>query len=89
MIQAIGAKLVKPHRIFTRDQKSYCAILLDDNNRKSVARLHFNGLTAKYLGTFIGKDETRHLLSDITDIYQYAALIEARIAELEKSTEFR
>lgn len=84
MIQAIGAKLVKPHRIVTRDQKSYCAILLDDNNRKSVARLHFNGLSAKYLGTFTGKDETRHLLSDLTDIYQYASLIEVRIAELEK-----
>lgn len=84
IVQAIGAKLVKPDRIVTRDQKSYCAILLDDNNRKSVVRLHFNGLSAKYLGTFANKDETRHLLSDLTDIYQYAPLIEARIAELEK-----
>jgi predicted type IV restriction endonuclease len=84
IVQAIAAKLVKPDRIVTRDQKSYCAILLDDNNRKSVVRLHFNGITAKYLGTFIHKDETRHLLTDLSDIYHYAPLIEARIEELEK-----
>ncbi len=84
MIQAIGAKIVSPKRIVVRDQKSYCGILLDDNNRKSVVRLHFNGLTSKYLGTFSGKEETRHLLADLTDIYQYAPLIEARLTELEK-----
>jgi len=83
IVQAIGSKLVKPDRIVTRDQKSYCAILLDDNNRKSIVRLHFNGITAKYLGTFSGKDETRHLLSDVTDIFQYTDLIEARIRELD------
>jgi predicted type IV restriction endonuclease len=74
---------VKPNRIIMRDAKSYCAILLDDNNRRSLARLHFNGLTTKYVGTFEGKTETRHLIGELTDIYQLAPQIEARIAELE------
>ncbi|MDP3656345.1 MAG: type I restriction enzyme HsdR N-terminal domain-containing protein [Brevundimonas sp.] len=52
IIQAIASKVVKPKRIVMRDAKSYCAILLDDNNRKTIARLHFNGLTTKYVGTF-------------------------------------
>jgi hypothetical protein len=82
IVQAIAAKLVHPKRIVMRDAKSYCAILLDDNNRKSVARLHFNGLTTKYFGTFSGKEETRHIIGDLTDIYQFADRIEARIREL-------
>jgi hypothetical protein len=83
IVQAISAKLVHPKRIVMRDQKSYCAILLDDNNRKTVARMHFNALTAKYIGTFVGKEETRHLIGEVTDIYQYMRLIEARLKELE------
>lgn len=85
IVQAIAAKFVHPKRIVMRDAKSYCAILLDDNNRKSLARLHFNGITTKYFGTFVGKDETRHLISDLTDIYQYAGEIEARLKELDQS----
>ena len=83
IVQAIGSRLVDPKRIVMRDAKSYCAILLDDNNRKTLARLHFNGLTTKYVGTFSGKDETRHLISELTQIYQHSASIEARIKELD------
>ena len=89
IVQAIASKLVDPRRVVTRDAKSYCAILLDDNNRKPLARLHFNGLTTKYLGTFVGKDETKGMISDLTDIYKLAPQIEARINELEsKRKEF-
>ena len=83
IVQAIASKLVDPKRVTIRDAKSYCAILLDDNNRKSLARLHFNGLTTKYVGTFAGQAEERNLISDLTDIYKLAPQIEARIAEIE------
>ncbi|RYG91048.1 MAG: hypothetical protein EON58_19035, partial [Alphaproteobacteria bacterium] len=83
IVQAIASKFVSPKRIILRDAKSYCAILLDDNNRKTIARMHFNGLTAKYLGTFSGKDEQRNLISDLTEIYQFAPQIEARLRELD------
>ena len=29
-------------RIFMRDKKLYCGILLDDNNRKPICRMYFN-----------------------------------------------
>jgi hypothetical protein len=87
IVQAIASKLVKPKRIVMRDAKSYCAILLDDNNRKSIARLHFNGLTTKYVGTFKDKAEERHLISELTDIYQLAPLIEARLKELDRQSD--
>ena len=65
-----------------RDAKSYCAILIDDNNRKTLARLHFNAITTKYVGTFVDKTETRHLIADLTDIYKLTEEIENRIKEL-------
>ena len=65
-----------------RDAKSYCAILLDDNNRKTIARMHFNSPTARYFGTFVGKDETRHPVLEPVQIYQHDEAILARVAEL-------
>lgn len=82
IVRAIAAELVAPKRVVMRDAKSYCAVLLDDNNRKTIARLWFNSPTARYLGTFAGKDETRHGIADIADIYQHAKAIKNRIDEL-------
>lgn len=82
IVQAIAARHVDPSRIVMRDSKSYCAILLDDNNRKSLVRLHFNSPTTRYVGTFAGKDETRHLISALTDIYKFESEITGRIIEL-------
>jgi len=82
IIQAIASKLIDPKRVVMRDAKSYCAILIDDNNRKALARIHFNSITTKYVGTFTDKAETRHLISDLTDIYKYSEQIEARIKEV-------
>lgn len=85
IVQAIASRLVDPKRIVIRDQKSYCAILLDDNNRKTLARMHFNGLSTKYFGTFSGKDEQRHTIVDLTDIYQLQDQIAVRLKELDDS----
>lgn len=87
IIQAIAAQAIDPRRIVMRDAKSYCAILLDDNNRKPIARLHFNGLTAKYIGTFEGKTETKHLISDLTDIYKMSDSLLGQIKLLNGTTE--
>lgn len=83
IIRAIGSRKLDPGRVTMRDAKSYCAVLLDDNNRKTIARLHFNSPTARYLGTFSGKDETRHAVERPVDLYKFEKLIAARISELE------
>lgn len=82
IVRAIGSRVVHPRRIVMRDAKSYCAVLLDDNNRKPIARLHFNSPTARYLGTFSGKEETRHPVSDPVDLYQHAEAILSQIQRL-------
>ncbi len=83
IVRAIGARQVDPKRIVIRDAKSYCAILLDDNNRKTIARMHFNSPTARYFGSFVGKDETKHPILDPIEIYQHQDLILGRISELD------
>ncbi len=82
IVKAIASQLVDPKRVGMRDAKSYCAILLDDNNRRTIARLHFNSSTARYLGTFNGKDETRQPIVEIHDIYRHADALRSRIQEL-------
>jgi hypothetical protein len=73
IVKAIACAEVKPQRIAQRDSKSYFAVLLDDNNRKPVARLHFNGRSKKYLGLFdADKNETRHEIESLDEIYRFA-----------------
>lgn len=75
IIKAIACGVVKPYRVTHRDAKSYFAVLLDDNNRKPVARLHFNG-RQKYLGILDeNKVETRHAIEDLDEIYGHAEAI--------------
>ncbi len=75
IVKAIACGEVKPQRITQRDAKSYFAVLLDDNNRKPVARLHFNG-KQKYLGLLDDdKTEIRHTLDSLDQIYQHADAI--------------
>lgn len=72
IVRAIACSEVRPSRIAKRDTKSYFGILLDDNNRKPVARLWFNG-SQKYIGLFDPeKNETRHPIDALDQIYQFA-----------------
>lgn len=54
-------------------------VLLDDNNRKPLARLHFN-TTQKYIGLFDAqKNETRHPIDVLADIYAHAEHIRSTV----------
>jgi len=76
IVKAIACSEVKPDRIVARDSQTYFGILLDDNNRKTIARLHFNQKKKKYLGLLdADKVETRHPISSLDDIYQFADAI--------------
>lgn len=84
IIRAIGSQIVSADRIGIRDAKSYCAVLLDNNNRRTIARLHFNSETSRYLGVFDGKAEERRSINSPVEIYSHADAILARIRELEQ-----
>lgn len=72
IIKAIVRTVIDSKRIAHRDTQSYFGILLDDNNRKPIARLHFNR-TQKYLGVFDkDKNETRHPINSLDEIYEFS-----------------
>ena len=86
IVRALAARYISPERVVARPAKSYCAILLDDNNRRSIVRLHFNSLSAKYLGTFVDKEETRQPLTTVSAIYALEDFIISRLRELDPSS---
>lgn len=69
IVKAILRAKFDVSRITARDTQSYFGILLDDNNRKPLCRLHFNA-KQKYIG-IIGEDrkEARHPIETLDDIY--------------------
>ena len=72
IVRAIASQKLSPSRIVHRDTKSYFGILLDDNNRKPICRLHFN-TSQKYIGVFDSdKKERKHPIDKITDIYNFS-----------------
>lgn len=77
IIRAIVREVVPVSRVAMRDVKSYFGVLLDDNNRKPIARLYFNS-GQKYLGLFDdNREESRIPISGLDDIYEYAAQLKA------------
>lgn len=73
IIRAILRKNVAASRVAMRDTKSYCGILLDDNNRKPVCRLRFNNLSRKVVGYFDeNRVEQKVQINSLSDIYDLA-----------------
>lgn len=72
IVKAIVRESLPASRIAFRDTLSYFGILLDDNNRKPICRLHFNSAN-KYLELFNkGKDNgEKKLLNSLDDIYLF------------------
>lgn len=72
VVKAILRQRFDVTRIAARDTQSYFGILLDDNNRKPLCRLHFNS-KQKYLGLFdADKKETRHPIGSVDEIFTFA-----------------
>lgn len=77
IVKAIVRTVIEPQRINHRDTKSYFGILIDDNNRKPLCRLHFNR-NQKYIGLFdLEKNETRHAIGSVDDIFSFADILRA------------
>lgn len=71
IVKTILRQKIKADRVTHRDAQSYFAILLDDNNRKTVCRLYFG--TKKSIGILDAqKKEIKHEITTLDDIFQYA-----------------
>jgi hypothetical protein len=85
IVRAILSQHVDPSRVVMRDTKSYCGVLLDDNNRKPICRLRFNH-RQKYV-SFIESDrsERREPIESIAELYRYAETFVSKLALYEKN----
>lgn len=80
IVRAILREVVSTKRVVMRDAQSYCAILLDDNNRKPICRLRFNNTEKLRVGVFNDKkDEEQFALECVDDIYNYADQLKATL----------
>lgn len=71
IVLAILRRKIDKSRIVHRDTQSYFGVLLDDNNRKPICRLHLNG-GVKYISLFDqDKNERKEKIESIDEIYKF------------------
>jgi hypothetical protein len=77
IVKAIVCSVLDAERIGYRDTISYFGILCDDNNRKPICRLHFNG-KQKYIGILdTNKNEEKVPINNLNEIYKQADRLKA------------
>lgn len=79
IVKAMLRQRVDSNRIVMRDTKSYCGVLLDDNNRKPICRFHFN-TKQKYIGLMNDKIETKMPIDSLDDIFKYAEQMQTTVS---------
>jgi hypothetical protein len=84
IVVAILRRKLSIDRIVHRDTQSYFGILLDNNNRKPICRLHLNG-NNKYLGLINeDKSETKEPINSINEIYNFDKILLQTVDYYEK-----
>lgn len=72
IVRAIVSQVVDPGRVTHRDVKSYFGILLDDNNRQPICRLHLN-TSQWYISVFDEqKNEEKIEIDSLKNIYKFS-----------------
>ena len=79
IVKAILSEIIDSDRISMRDRKTYCAILLDDNQNYTISRLYFNDLDNLAIAFFdsMARDkkgsriEEKIAINKVSDIYNY------------------
>lgn len=72
IVKTILRQKIEPSRITYRDAQSYCAILLDDNNRKTICRLYLNGGKKYFALMDEQKKEIKNEINTIDDIFNFS-----------------
>jgi hypothetical protein len=72
IVKTILRQKISSTRITHRDALSYFAILLDDNNRKTICRLYFNGSKKFFVTLDDQKKEVKNEINSLDDIFNYS-----------------
>lgn len=72
IVKSIIRQKVDLKRITYRDAQSYFTILFDDNNRKPICRLYFNGVKKYFVVLDDNKKEVKSEIKSLDDIYNHS-----------------
>ncbi|MEI6313172.1 MAG: type I restriction endonuclease [Bacteroidota bacterium] len=87
IVKTILRQKISSTRITHRDAQSYFAILLDDNNRKTICRLYLNG-SKKFLVTLDDqKKEVKNEINSLDDIFKHSETLLKIVDNYDKSKE--
>lgn len=87
IVKTILRQKVPVNRISYRDAQSYFAILLDDNNRKTICRLYL-GASKKYIALLDEqKKEVKHEINSLDDIFNFSETMFKILESYDKTKE--
>jgi len=87
IVKTILRQKIPVSRITYRDAQSYFAILLDDNNRKTICRLYL-GSGKKFIATLdADKKEVKVEINNLDDIFNHSATLLSIVEAYDKSKE--
>jgi hypothetical protein len=84
IVKTILRQKIPVSRVAYRDAQSYFAILLDDNNRKTICRLYFNSAKKCIAILDDQKKEVKNEISSLDDIFNYAELLLKSVESYDK-----
>ena len=87
IVKTILRQKIRATRISYRDAQSYFAILLDDNNRKTICRLYLNGNKKYFVILDDLKKEVKYEINSLDDIFIHVDLLLNIVTSLDKSKE--
>ena len=87
IVKTILRQKISATRITHRDAQSYFAILLDDNNRKTICRLYLNGSKKFFVILDDQKKEVKNEINTIDDIFKHSETLLKIVDNYDKSKE--
>jgi len=85
IVKTILRQKIEAKRISYRDAQSYFAILLDDNNRKTICRLYLNGNKKYFVLLDESKKEIKSEIKSLDSIFDFKDLLFQTVDRLEQS----
>lgn len=87
IVKTILRQKISVTRVTYRDAQSYFAILLDDNNRKTICRLYLNGSKKYFVTLDDQKKEVKNEINSLDDIFKHTETLFSIVDNYDKSKE--
>jgi hypothetical protein len=87
IVKTILRQKITATRVTYRDAQSYFAILLDDNNRKTICRLYLSGAKKFFVTLDDQKKEVKNEISSFDDIFKHSETLLKIVDSYDKSKE--